>query len=241
MMVESMAEYAALTVMEKRYGASHAKKFLRHELDRYLRGRTAERIREQPLIRTENQAYIHYNKGSLALYALRDYIGEEAMNRGLRAYLDNHRFEGPPYSTSRDFLGYLRAETPDSLQYLFTDLFETITLWDNGVEEVTATEGDDGRWEVTLEFSSRKVRADSVGNETPVPVDDYIEVGVFGEQEPGNELGRPLSVFKIHVTSDTTRVDFVVDEEPVKAGIDPYNKLIDRVPGDNVREVRGSG
>lgn len=240
MMVESMAEYAALTVMEKRYGASHAKKFLRHELDRYLRGRTAERIREQPLIRTENQAYIHYNKGALALYALRDYIGEEAMNRGLRAYLDEHAFEEAPYSTSRDFLGYLRAETPDSLQYLFTDLFETITLWDNEVEGVTARRRDDDRWAVTLDFSSRKVRADSVGNETRVPMDDYVEVGVFGEQEPGNELGRPLSVFKVHVASDTTRVDFVVDERPVKVGVDPYNKLIDRVPGDNVREAPGS-
>ena len=239
MMVESMAEYAALTVMEQRYGASHAKKFLRHELDRYLRGRTAERIREQPLIRTENQSYIHYNKGALALYALRDYIGEEAMNRGLRAYLENHAFEEAPYSTSRDFLGYLRAETPDSLQYLFTDLFETITLWDNKVEEITTTEGRDGRWTVALEFSSRKVRADSVGNETPVPMDDYIEVGVFGEEEPGNELGRPLSVFKTHVTSDTTRVELVVDQPPVQVGVDPYNKLIDRVPGDNVREAPG--
>ncbi|MDX1494818.1 MAG: M1 family aminopeptidase, partial [Longimicrobiales bacterium] len=239
MMVESMAEYAALTVMEKRYGASHAKKFLRHELDRYLRGRTAERIREQPLIRTENQSYIHYNKGALALYALRDYIGEEAMNRGLRAYIENHAFEEAPYSTSRDFLGYLRAETPDSLQYLFTDLFETITLWDNKVEEVTVEERD-GLFEVTLDFSSRKVRADSVGNETPVPMDDYIEVGVFGEEEPGNELGRPLSVFKIHVTSDTTRVEFAVDQRPERVGVDPYNKLIDRVPGDNVREAPDS-
>ncbi|NNF13301.1 MAG: hypothetical protein HKN72_08765 [Gemmatimonadetes bacterium] len=241
MMVESMAEYAALTVMEKRYGASHAKKFLRHELDRYLRGRTAERIREQPLIRTENQAYIHYNKGALALYALRDYIGEEAMNRGLQAYIENHAFEEAPYSTSRDFLGYLRAETPDSLQYLFTDLFETITLWDNKVEDVSVVEQGDGLWEVTMDFSSRKVRADSVGNETVIPMDDYIEVGVFGEEEPGNELGRPLSVFKIPVTADTTTVEFVVDGRPLKVGVDPYNKLIDRVPGDNVRDAPNPG
>ncbi|MDH3271374.1 MAG: M1 family aminopeptidase [Gemmatimonadota bacterium] len=240
-MVESMAEYAALTVMEKRYGASHAKKFLRHELDRYLRGRTAERIREQPLIRTENQAYIHYNKGSLALYALRDYIGEDAMNRALRAYIDDHRFEEAPYSTSRDFLGYLRSETPDSLQYLFTDLFETITLWDNRVEDVSVTPTDDGRYAVALDFSSRKVRADSLGNETEVPMSDYLDVGVFGPEEPGNELGRPLSLFKIHVIEGSTSVEIVVDEPPVKVGVDPYNKLIDRVPGDNVRDAPNSG
>jgi ABC-type transport system involved in multi-copper enzyme maturation permease subunit len=240
LMVESMAEYAALTVMEKKYGASHAQKFLRHELDRYLRGRAVERIREQPLIRTENQSYIHYNKGSLALYALRDYIGEEAMNRGLRGYIEDHAFEEAPYSTSRDFMRYLSAETPDSLQYVIEDLFETITLWDNRVDEVSVVQRDDGRYAVTLDFSARKVRADSLGNETEIPMSDYIDVGVFGPEEPGNSLGRPLSVYKILVTEGQSSVEIIVDEEPVKAGIDPYNKLIDRVPGDNVKDAPGA-
>jgi len=241
MMVESMAEYAALTVMEKKYGASHARKFLRHELDDYLTGRTGERIREQPLLRTENQGYIHYNKGSLALYAIRDYIGEEAMNRALRGYLQAHAFEGAPYSTARDFVGYLRAETPDSLQYVITDLIETITLWDNKASEATVTSRADGGHTVRLVVESRKVRADSLGNETEVPLADYVDVGVFGEREPGNSLGRPLYLEKHRITGARTEIEIVVDEQPRRAGIDPYNKLIDRMPGDNVREVSSGG
>ena len=237
LMVESMAEYAALTVMEKRYGPSHARKFLQYELDTYLRGRGSERIREQPLIRSENQAYIHYYKGSLALYALRDYIGEEAMNRGLRSYLENHAYEEAPYSTSRDFLGYLKTETPDSLQYVFEDLFETITLWDNRVDEVTVSEIEDGRFAVDIHFTARKVRADSLGVETEIPMADYIDVGVFAEEEEGNTLGRPLSVYKILVNEGEQSVRVIVNERPERAGIDPYNKLIDRVSTDNVREA----
>ncbi len=237
LMVESMAEYSALTVMEKKYGPSHARKFLRHELDRYLSGRAAERIREEPLMRVENQPYIHYNKGSLALYALRDYIGEDAMNRALRAYLHDHAYETAPYSTARDFVGYLRAETPDSLKYVIHDLFETITLWDNRVEEVSSTRRPDGKYTVSLTFTSRKVRADSLGNETGIPMDDYMDVGVFGAEEKGNALGKPLEVHKIHVTAPRTTVELVVDEQPERAGVDPYNKLIDRVPGDNVKDV----
>tara|TARA_Y100001936_G_scaffold64394_1_gene63217 strand:- start:135 stop:1250 length:1116 start_codon:yes stop_codon:yes gene_type:complete len=237
LMVESMAEYAALTVMEKRYGPSHARKFLQYELDTYLRGRGSERVREQPLIRSENQAYIHYYKGSLALYALRDYIGEEAMNRGLRNYLENHAYEEAPYSTSRDFLGYLKAETPDSLQYVFEDLFETITLWDNRVDEVTVSETEDGRFAVDINFTARKVRADSLGVETEIPMADYVDVGVFAEEEEGNTLGRPLSVYKILVTEGEQSVRVLVNERPERAGIDPYNKLIDRVSTDNVRPV----
>ena len=66
---------------------------------------------------------------------------------------------------------------------------------------------------------------------------DYIDVGVFGPEEPGNSLGRPLSVYKVHVTEAATRVEIIVDEVPVKVGIDPYNKLIDRNSDDNVKAV----
>ncbi|HEY0372643.1 MAG TPA: hypothetical protein VGD79_11615, partial [Thermoanaerobaculia bacterium] len=39
MLVESMAQYSALMVMEKEYGKPKMQRFLRYELDRYLRGR----------------------------------------------------------------------------------------------------------------------------------------------------------------------------------------------------------
>ena len=66
---------------------------------------------------------------------------------------------------------------------------------------------------------------------------DYIDAGVFGATEPGNALGKPLAVHKVHVTGNHMAVDFVVPERPLKAGVDPYNKLIDRTPEDNVRDV----
>ncbi|MGH7468122.1 MAG: ABC transporter permease/M1 family aminopeptidase [Longimicrobiales bacterium] len=237
LMVESMAEYSALTVMEQRYGQSHVQKFLRHELDRYLGGRSVERRKEQPLIRTENQAYIHYNKGALVLYALRDYIGEEAMNRAVRGYLQAHAHERAPYSTARDFVAALRQQTPDSLQSVVTDLFETITLFDNQTEDARVTRRPDGTYSVQLDVSTHKFRADSLGAEQEVPISDYIDVGVFGEKEKGNALGKPLYVKKHRITGPRTTIEVVVPELPRKAGIDPYNKLIDRVPGDNVKEL----
>ena len=44
----------------------------------------------------ENQGYIQYQKGALAFFALRDLIGERALNAALRAYLDEARLSGPP-------------------------------------------------------------------------------------------------------------------------------------------------
>ena len=237
MLVESLAEYSALTVMEHEYGSARAQKFLRYELDRYLRGRSTERKQEMPLMLVEGQPYIHYNKGSLAFYALRDYIGEDSLNAALRRFVHDKGFQSPPYTNTVEFLQYLRAVTPDSLQYVIHDLFETITLYDNKATEATATRRPDGTFAVHLTFEARKLRADSLGNQTEIPIADYIDVGVFGPREPGNALGKPLAVRKVHVTQSPMSVDFVVPERPVKAGIDPYNKLIDRAPEDNVRTV----
>ena len=47
----------------------------------------------------------------------------------------------------------------------------------------------------------------------------------------------PLLVQKAHITKNPTILDLIVAKEPMKAGIDPYNKLIDRTPEDNVTSV----
>ena len=238
---EGLAEYSALTAMEKRYGQASTQKFLAYELDRYLTGRTNETKREMPLILVENQPYIHYSKGSLVLYALRDYIGEDSMNAALSRFVRDKAYQMPPYTTSREFVGYLKAVTADSLQPVITDLFETITLWDFKTEEATAERRTDGTWSVKLSVSAVKFRADSLGNQTEIPISDLVDIGVFGDRQPGNSLGKPLKVEKRRITDRTTTIELIVPEEPKKAGIDPYNKLIDRAPLDNVRTVRIAG
>jgi aminopeptidase N len=234
---EGMAEYSALTAMEKRYGQAHTQKFLAYELDRYLSGRTAETRREMPLMLVENQPYIHYNKGSLALYALRDYISEDSMNAALSRFVRDKAFQMPPYTTAREFVGYLSAVTADSLKHVITDLFETITLWDFKTDDAAAVRNADSTWTVTLKVSAVKFRADSLGDQTEIPIRDLVDIGVFGEKQPGNTLGKPLHVEKRWITEKETTIELVVPEEPKKAGIDPYNKLIDRAPKDNVKSV----
>ena len=80
---ESLAEYSALMVLKQKYGDAKMRRFLKYELDRYLLGRGTEQKGEQPLLRADGAAYVHYQKGALALYALQDAIGEEAMDDAL--------------------------------------------------------------------------------------------------------------------------------------------------------------
>jgi ABC-type transport system involved in multi-copper enzyme maturation permease subunit len=232
MLSETLAEYSALMVMEKQFGREHIGRFLRHELDGYLQGRTTERRAEMPLALVENQQYIHYNKGALAMYALRDYVGEAAVNGALRSFLQETRNATGPYPTSEDLLRHLRAATPDSLRYLVEDLFETVTLWDLRATKAEGTELPDGRFQVDVTVSARKLRAGPLGDETQVPMDDFVEVGVFGRDD--NE---PIWLRKERFTGQPRTIRIIVDERPLTAGIDPLHKLIDRDLDDNVENV----
>ena len=44
---------------------------------------------------SRTRPYIHYRKGSLVMYALQDYIGEDNLNRAIRAFRDEHGVQGP--------------------------------------------------------------------------------------------------------------------------------------------------
>ena len=78
---ESLAEYSALMVLKQKYGDAKMRRFLKYELDRYLQGRGTEQKQEQPLLRADGAAYVHYQKGALTLYALQDAIGEASDER----------------------------------------------------------------------------------------------------------------------------------------------------------------
>jgi aminopeptidase N len=239
MLSESFSEYAALVVTARKHGLPFTQKFLRSELDGYLRGRAGETRGERPLTRVDREGYVWYQKGSLALFALRELIGERALHGAIRAYLDEGRFTGPPYATTLDFMRHLTAATPDSLRYALTDYFDTITLWDVRTDSVTSRKRPDGRYDVTVVATARKFRADSLGNETEIPMADYVDVGVFDAPAPGARLGVPLAIRRVKVLTGAMRHTFVVPTPPARAGIDPYTLLIDRNPGDNTREVKG--
>lgn len=60
---------------------------------------------------------------------------------------------------------------------------------------------------------------------------------MFGDPTPGNRLGAPLHVQKAWLRRADTTYTVVVRARPARAGIDPYNVLIDRNRRDNVKTV----
>jgi aminopeptidase N len=239
LLVETLAQYSALMVMERLHGQDQIRKFLKYELDRYLRSRGGEVIEELPLERVENQQYIHYQKGSLAMYLLKDIVGEERVNRALQALLAEFAFKAAPYPTSKDLLRHLRAAAGPEHQQLITDLFQNITLYDVRVTGARKRQRSDGMWEVDVDIAARKLYADGQGKETDVPLDEPFDLGLFAV-EPGTKDFDQADVLVFErrpMRSGTQTVQLVAAREPAFAGVDPYNKRVDRNSEDNVSAV----
>jgi hypothetical protein len=236
-----MAEYSALMVAREYYGEDAMQKFLKQELDQYLRSRANESKFEKTLLDNDTQAYVWYQKGGLVLYALADYISDDSLNIGFKQMINDFGMKSePPYATSLDWYGYIKSVTPDSMQYYLEDSFENIVLYENKATVANVKE-QDGKYEVTLEIETDKIYYDGLGeilrNGEKA---NLLEVGIFGEDkvnEMGMDVKNPLLLKKVWLEPGTHTLTFTVDEMPDKAGIDPYNKMIDRIPDDNLISV----
>ncbi len=238
MLSETFAQYSALMVQEHETGPAQMRKFLQYELDLYLRNRGGEEVAEMPLALVEFQPYIHYRKGSVVMYSLKDYLGEDVIDRSLARFDREKAFQQPPYTTTTEFLAMLREEAGPRWSPLIDDLFEKITIFDNRMTEATARKRDDGKYDVTLKFHAAKAYADGVGKETPATIVEPIDIGVFARAPDGKERNEPVLLLeKRPISAGDGTLTVTVAGEPYEAGIDPYNKLVDRVSADNRMRV----
>jgi hypothetical protein len=230
---ETFAVYTGMQVLEEKYGNEHLQRYLTEIRKSYEIPRTKAAV---PLLRATDQ-YQGYRKGPFALYALSKYTSKEQINGALKSLLVKHGSGKPPLPTTLDLYRELQAITPDTLHYLLHDLFEVNTFWDLKTEKVTAQQTREGNWQVTLEVHARKDVIDEMGNETHVPMNDWIEIGVFTAPEKEKDLDKVLYLQKHRLRTGKQTITVTVPQRPTRAGIDPNNLLIDVKMYDNSKKV----
>lgn len=217
---ESLAWYRAMRVLEKTYGTEHLNRL------------RAQMLREAPIppkrinlpLLQAATPYLNYRKGPFAMYALDEYLGEEQVRTALQR-LHEKQVPGAPPAISLDLYSELQAVTPDSLGYLLHDLFEANIIWSFDTERTSAVQTEAGDWQVTLDVRARKVLVDTAGVETSLPLDDWVEIGVFAPSEGVDWPGEPLYLQKHRITSERQTITVPVPQRPAVAGIDPYDLL----------------
>lgn len=234
---ETLSQYSALMVMEKKYGEDKIRKFLKYELDRYLRGRSVEALEEMPLYRSENQQYIHYRKGSVIMMSLKDKLGEQRLNKALQDFLVKFKYQSTPYPTTLDLMSFINQDTNEQEKNFVSNLFEHISLYDLKVTEVqlTPVEGETNMFDVALTVDAALKRADGQGKETDVDFIDTVDIGLFSEDPEDLSAKDFVLYFEKHeIKTGTNKIIIRVKGKPKFAGVDPYIRLVDRDSADNI-------
>lgn len=222
MIVESLTKYAELLIVERLRGREHVRRLLEIELDRYLAGRAGDTYAEVPLYQVDNQPYLFYNKAAVVLFALRDLLGEEAMNRALRAMMRERR------PTSLDLVRHLHAVADARQGALIDQWMKEIVLYDLRVDAAEARRRADGRYDVIVRVDAGKCRTDGRGAEQPLVLDEPIEISVDSET-------KVLDSRRHRLRRGMNEIHLVVDAPPSSVTVDPWITRLDRSPLDNVK------
>lgn len=71
-------------------------------------------------------------------------------------------------------------------------------------------------------------------------MNDYVDIGIFAadiQNKEGFTQTNPLYFQKHKLTAGEHTITIIVKGKPEKAGIDPYFKLADRLPWDNIKAL----
>ncbi|MBD2703397.1 ABC transporter permease [Spirosoma sp. BT702] len=227
-LIEGLAVYSGMQVLEKAYGERHLRRYLTYLHSSYELPRS---LASASLLQA-NEDFLYYRKGGLALYALSKYLGKEEVNGALGSLLQKHHSGALPLPTTLDLYQEIQQVTPDSLNYLLNDLFKKNMYWRLKTEKLAVAQTKAGQWQVTMNVQAQKVLIDSIGTEHEMPMNDWLEVGLY---EKGAD--KPLYLQMHCIQSGKQTINVTVPRKPDRGGIDPNFLMIDLRLDDNMVQL----
>jgi ABC-2 type transport system permease protein len=224
-LIEGLAVYSGMQILLENYGEGHLHKYLNYLHSFYEMPRSLA----TPSLLQANESFLYYRKGGLAMYVLSEYIGREKVNGALRSFLHKRSSGEVQVPTTLDLYEEIKKVTPDSLNYLLLDLFEKNTYWRLKTKQLAVEQLNSGNYLVTLKVQAQKVVIDSTDVENEVPMNDWLEVGIY---EEGKDT--PLYLQRHRIKSGEQLIKVTVPRRPDRGGIDPNNLMIDLRRDDNI-------
>ncbi|UTW58784.1 hypothetical protein KFE96_00305 [Kordiimonas sp. SCSIO 12603] len=219
--LETVARYAELLSLEKHQGRDIMLGWLGVEHDRYLSGRSGLSSPEVPLYRVQDhQNYLSHYKGVMALHALKEALGEGAVNGALREILDKHSY--PRRSpVSVDLIAVLKKYAPIQTHSLIDEWFKSVAINEISIKAAQATELENGKYELDLTVAAIKTIVDEVGNSDAGQFAQDINIVVY------NANGEMIYEAEHNILQLGSQLTVKLDEKPVEVILDPYLTIID--------------
>lgn len=229
---EGLSRYAALCLMERKYGKTDMQRIRQTVGWDYSWGRRRNSGVENDLLHA-NRGYIQDSKAAMVLCGLAKNIGEDSLNRVLRLFRERWaNRNGGPYAGSPDLYRMLEQQVPDSLRYYLSDSWLRVMTYDNRLTAATVTPlGKDSGYRVIVTADVQKRYTDKGGD---IVMDDYIDLNVSGKNAEGKT--KELARHTYRWSAGQHKIEWIVRQKPVAVEIDPDRKLMDLNEDNNKKE-----
>ncbi len=209
-LVETLAKYTELVLLEQKYGRDTVKRLVAYEQQRYFSGRARSNNEELPMYRAD-ASHLVYSKGSAMMFALKEQLGEAVINTALRHLLQQHMYPAPP-ATTLDLMSYLKQDINQQQAQLVDDWFREVNVHDMSFSSVKLEHLAAGyRIDFCIKDSNAEFK--SVNLRINDKVGDMIEqINLFNTEQGKDELCNQV----------------VVGKKPARLVIDPDLWLLDR-------------
>ena len=233
LLTESLAKYTEAMISEKRMGKMRLRRYLRTDNDLYFSLRNILTQKELPLAKTWEQPFVHYQKGGLAMYTIRETLGENRVNSALKTLISSNSVPNIK-PTSEDLIYELSQKATPFEKTQIENYLRKVMVYDNSIKVLSSKPISNGRFIVKLLVSTCKI--DETGlNPKKLQTDDWIDIGIFGVEERSWDSGTKAIYFrKYHFVEPQTVIEIVVDKEPKVVAVDPYGYLLDGDQKDNI-------
>lgn len=247
-LTETLAEYSAALVLQRRFGSEAFRSLMRWEEQRYLESRGRIGGTEPSLSKvTAETDYVAYFKGPIVLNGIAGLIGREELLSTLKRFLAETASRPVGTVSAGALFDRLHEQVPDRRRGLLDRWIRGRSTYDLALEDVEVRDLPDGRHEVIVDLKfdlrghdGRKLEADPVLVE-PVVIElrerRATPEGTGYPSEPAGSTGPAEDVVVrriVELRPGRQRVRIPVEAEPLRVEVDPDVTRIDVDRADNV-------
>ena len=232
---ESFAKYSETVILEKLYGKVMVNRLSEYTLRKYFTGRSRALKAESPLYLTAQEQYLAYSKGAIILNAIRELIGETALNKALENLISKHNMDAT--ATSLSFLEELYQVTSKENHILIDDWIKRVITYDLSIKTATYKKLKNNTYEVKVIVAVQRYLTNENGKEDKISINELISIALYNNH-PKDFIENETLYLKSHLINDE-EIEFncVVNEIPKYISIDPYYTRLDRTISDNVKLI----
>ncbi|MEM9087448.1 MAG: peptidase [Cyanobacteria bacterium P01_F01_bin.53] len=192
-------------------------------------------FQEPPLVDIYNELPIARHKGGMILELIEQQIGQAAMLKAIRNFLEEYRYQPAPYATVLDLRDAIATQAPSDQRAAIEELFAQVVTFQVGLTDAVFEPLANGDYRIQLQVDAQKLYTTQLGQQTAAALDLPLTISLR------NQAGEVIYEEERYLQDAQATVELVVGELPVSASVDGDYALPSSFLQDNTKRLRPLG